>query len=383
MQDAMLTLTGYGTAQITLTATREHLSSSVTISPAPIQYRVVRVGAHENFTGLSCALDVDGHPYCWSRNLYSQTIPHQWFTVAGDTTPVPLALKTALTFDSLAVGFEHACALTHGGDAYCWGDNNVGQSGTGSTDFDWTPTPRLVTGGHHFLNITLADGRSCGAATDGVAYCWGDNSLNDDFGNGAPGDFSTPVVAATGVQLKSIRLDGSSHNAGASCGISTASIATCWGINTLGAAGIGQVSAHVLPPTAVAAPEQLQSVVPGGEHTCGLGVSGQAYCWGNAQGGAITMPDEVRGYPTPLPVSGSTRYLSLAAALYHTCGLAVDRSVWCWGLGFGTTPVRINIPDPVTDLDTSIFTECAVTTKQQAWCCSSATAGPKQVYGGP
>jgi alpha-tubulin suppressor-like RCC1 family protein len=44
-----------------------------------------------------------------------------------------------LVFQSVTVGFSHACGLVKGGDVYCWGNNRYGQLGDGSTTTRITP----------------------------------------------------------------------------------------------------------------------------------------------------------------------------------------------------------------------------------------------------
>jgi alpha-tubulin suppressor-like RCC1 family protein len=46
-----------------------------------------------------------------------------------------------LTFTQIGVGVAHSCGLTGEGDIYCWGDNQSGQLGIGSTTRHLTPVP--------------------------------------------------------------------------------------------------------------------------------------------------------------------------------------------------------------------------------------------------
>lgn len=89
----------------------------------------------------SCGLAVDGAAYCWGLNSQGRL-------GIGDGAPepcgydgregcssAPMAVKTgpgALRFKSLSTGLEFSCAVSTDGDAYCWGDNQRGQLGTGN-----------------------------------------------------------------------------------------------------------------------------------------------------------------------------------------------------------------------------------------------------------
>jgi alpha-tubulin suppressor-like RCC1 family protein len=44
----------------------------------------------------------------------------------------------------LALGWDHSCARFTGGDVQCWGLNNAGQIGDGTTMDKPTPTPTPV-----------------------------------------------------------------------------------------------------------------------------------------------------------------------------------------------------------------------------------------------
>ena len=70
----------------------------------------------------------------------------------------------------MSAGRLQTCALTSGGQAYCWGSNSNGELGTG--DSVTIQIPRPVTGGLSFTSLNVGQGSSCGIA-NGAAYCWG------------------------------------------------------------------------------------------------------------------------------------------------------------------------------------------------------------------
>ncbi len=65
----------------------------------------------------------------------------------------------------------HTCGLTSAGEAFCWGDNDVGAIGDGTTGGRRMPV--AVAGGHRFASISAGLRHTCGRRMDGTVYCWG------------------------------------------------------------------------------------------------------------------------------------------------------------------------------------------------------------------
>ncbi|HUF34744.1 MAG TPA: hypothetical protein VMN37_02285 [Gemmatimonadales bacterium] len=103
-----------------------------------------------------------------------------------------------LTFTSLAGGGSHTCGLTAAGVAYCWGNNFSGQLGrtAGNEPGDPNPTPAPIDAALAFTSLAAGSTHTCGVATDGVAWCWGNNirgQLGTTVNNGS--DAPTPPQA--------------------------------------------------------------------------------------------------------------------------------------------------------------------------------------------
>ena len=93
-------------------------------------------------------------------------------------------------------GNGHACAITHYGEVYCWGNNSSAQLGWGETEYTTENKSagyarKVVTGaqnsGSGFLSnvvdLSLGVDHSCALTNAGDIYCWGDNTAKELGGN--------------------------------------------------------------------------------------------------------------------------------------------------------------------------------------------------------
>ncbi|MGE5230813.1 MAG: Ig-like domain-containing protein [Deltaproteobacteria bacterium] len=156
--------------------------------------RYAEVSAGVRFT---CAVEsTTSTADCWGLN---EVDAHQLGTSTLDTVQSsPVAVNGGLRFSQLATGQGFACGVTTGDQGYCWGDNSLGQLGIGGGPTPVQPGPQAVTGSLAFSAIDAGYFHACGVTTGGVAWCWGraQDGLNPDasaLGNGATGVSGSPV----------------------------------------------------------------------------------------------------------------------------------------------------------------------------------------------
>jgi alpha-tubulin suppressor-like RCC1 family protein len=139
------------------------------LSPALIfdsrSYTQVSAGAAHT-CGVSAAA-----VYCWGRNNEGQ-IGTGATSLSPSLSPEP-ALGILGQTRAIDAGDTHSCAITFGGETYCWGDNTHGQLGDGTNAL--SPRGTLVIGGLIFFSITAGHSHSCGTRQNGATYCWGWN----------------------------------------------------------------------------------------------------------------------------------------------------------------------------------------------------------------
>lgn len=133
------------------------------------------------------------------------------------------------------------------------------------------------------------------------------------------------VTAVAEAFVPMLIVAGGSH----SCALSAAGRAYCWGDNNLGQLGVAQGIELAKSPIKVSTDVVFTSLAAGGLHTCGLTVSGDAYCWGFNRSGQLGSLTQLT---TPTRVSGGVPpMMQLSAGANHTCGLTRAGVVYCWG----------------------------------------------------
>lgn len=258
------------------------------------------------------------------------------------TAPEPPALAaaatTALAFYQLSTGDAHTCGVTTDHRAYCWGDNQYGRLGDGTTVDRLTPV--AVVGGLSFRQISAGVNTTCGVTTDFRAYCWGWN-VGGQLGDGTRSDRVRPVRVGGGKLFRTVET-GFWH----SCGMSYPdNRALCWGTGGDGQLGDGTGATRLLP-VAVAGARQFRQVTVGYFHSCGVTTENWAYCWGNSQYGQVG--DSTGGWIRlkPVKVAGTRQYRQIDGGSYHTCAVTTDYRAYCWGrndagqIGDGTLSSR-------------------------------------------
>ena len=175
---------------------------------------------------------------------------------------VPLTGVTAI-----AGGSFHACALTSGGGVKCWGDNNNGRLGDGTTIARLTPVDVLTSPGGVPLSgvvaIAVENSHTCALTDAGAVKCWGANT------DGQLGD-DTTVAKHTPVDASGLSATNTSITAGLyhTCAVTSASGAKCWGSNYYGQLGVKSTVKRLTPVNVSGLATGVADVTAGGYFTC-------------------------------------------------------------------------------------------------------------------
>ncbi|NDK90971.1 protein kinase [Gordonia desulfuricans] len=269
---------------------------------------------------------------------------------------------------SIATDGQSSCALRDG-SVYCWGSNDRGTLGDGTTTSHSTPT--RIPGLSDVTAIAMGGLGSACAISDGDVFCWGANLVG-----GAPSEYHSPT-----------RVDGVTDASAISVGLATCAISNgdlyCWGNNVYGQTGDPAATGFQKTPTKVSGLNDVRAVSANTNNTCAVTGDGAAWCWGkNDQGQVGDGTTTVR--KTPTRVSGLTGVSAIDTGLDSMCAIA-DGTPWCWGnngsgqLGNGTeqsssTPVRVGGVSGARAIATVISGACASTGAGDVWCWGSRSS---------
>ncbi|HVH66599.1 MAG TPA: hypothetical protein VM716_01900 [Gemmatimonadales bacterium] len=264
-------------------------------------------------------------------------------------TPTPVA--GGLVFAAVIPAEASTCGVTTAGAVYCWGANDAGQLGDGSTIGRTSPV--AVVGGLSFATVSTLLGHTCGVTTGGAVYCWGGNHAGQ-LGDGTTTNRSSPVAVQGGLTFATVSV-GPFHT----CGVTTAGAAYCWGQNVSGELGDGKpFESSRTSPVAVVGGLTFATVSLGYAHTCGVTTGGAAFCWGSNSAGQLgdrTAVDRSMPALVKTLAEGGLTVATLRTGGVYTCAVTSRYAAYCWGwnyhgqLGDGTTtnqasPVRVAPP---------------------------------------
>ena len=304
-------------------------SVPVDVSGLPGEVAAISAGGH------TCAVTRMGGVLCWGHNADGRLGDG---TLTDSRVPVPVS-GLADGVASVDVGNTHTCALTTEGGVKCWGRNDYGQIGDGTTTVRLAPVdvPGLTTG---IRAIAAGGGHTCALTTSGGVKCWGSNYAGQ-LGNGTTTDSSVPVEVS-GLSSGVVAITTGIYHA---CALGSGGGVTCWG-----ALGAEQTDGGGLNSTFALVPRQVPgltsgvaSIAAGGSQTCAILFGGGAKCWGDNRHGQLgngttnlsTIPVAVKGLASGV--------MAMSANYGHTCALMDSGGARCWGsndagvLGNGST----------------------------------------------
>lgn len=317
----------------------------------------------------SCAVTSSGRVRCWGGNDSGQlgigtmsATPEARPASEVQRVTMPIGVGPLQGVDEVDGGLFFSCARLASGEVLCWGADDRGQLGQGSTSPSPRPLARRLL--HRDGTIPFDDAvalgvgasHACAVLRGGGVACWGSN---DDLQAGGGDNPQTTARSVPGVTGASAVSSGNEST----CALLSSGRVSCWGSNDSGQLGRGMVAADTASPAevvAVAGPGALtgiDQVAVGDDHACALTSSGEVLCWGANDYGQLGDGTTTASARPVYVRDGAARLgavTEISAGWTHTCALLSTGGVRCWGrnqvgqLGDGTTSSR---SQPVAVLD--------------------------------
>ncbi|MED5486435.1 MAG: hypothetical protein VYB40_01860, partial [Candidatus Thermoplasmatota archaeon] len=282
--------------------------------PAPTGRNVSQIAAGWYHT---CVVLDDGSMTCWGENSKGQLgmgnttdLGQQSDQVGDSISYVPL--PSGVTVSDMALGRDHTCVLYDTGDVACWGGNDYGQLGIGSTEDILDESAETLTNisfpsGRYAIDITAGEGFTCALLDNNQAICWGLNDVGQ-LGLGHSNNYgdssSEPISSLSSISLTAT---GSTTIRTIDAGYDHVCVALnnnyvkCWGGNLFGHLGIGVSGPNAhrgddvnemganLPSIALGSSPNPIAVEVGENFACMLKQAGNmpVKCWGTSVNGRL------------------------------------------------------------------------------------------------
>jgi alpha-tubulin suppressor-like RCC1 family protein len=316
--------------------------SMPTPTPIPGLTNVTALAAGSVFT---CALVSEGTVRCWGDNTMGELGTG---SCQASATPVQVSALDGVV--KIAAGYDFACAIVSGGAVKCWGNNGAGQLGTAEPAT--SSAPLTVPNLRNATAIATGYGHACAVVDDGAVWCWGDNhwgqlGTGDTLSSSAPVQVVNLDGGASAVVTMFDRYPGAEppssddHVGGATCALLSKGTVMCWGTNRFGELGRSSTSTFAVPrPDSVVNLTGAAALAGGSRTACAIVSNGNIVnCWGRNSSGEIgngARPEDTGMVPSPTTVKDLTGAVRLAVGYLHACALLSDGSVKCWGSNAAT-----------------------------------------------
>jgi alpha-tubulin suppressor-like RCC1 family protein len=324
-------------------------------------------------------------------NYYNQIKIYNVSPSAGLTTGGQLVTINGAEFSN------YIQAVTIGG-AECTNLNVI--SGTQLTCNVGASTEGLV-------DVTIDEGGNQGTMTNGFRYYAPMTVTGIDPDSGPTAGGTDVTIDGTGFSIKDTNFTQvTTGGLGAfyfACAIGLDGQAYCWGSNGYGALGNDAVSSSGVPipvdTSGVLSGLSIKQISAGSYHTCVIASDDRVYCWGDNDDGQLGNNSNVSS-TTPVAVytTGALNGLTIkqiSAGVTHTCAIASDDKVYCWGdddgtpgsYGSGTKstiPVSFHTTGALNGLtakqvSAGRYQTCAIASDDNAYCWGWSTNYPKAV----
>ncbi len=324
---------------------------------------IVLAGGFEHY----CAVVGGGGLRCWGKNDSGDIGDG----TSSGTAPAPVGVSGGASWTTVAVGGSHTCAIRTDGSLWCWGSGTSGQLGDGRSSGSAVDPARVGTD-TDWTMVAAGVASTCAIKSDGSLYCWGNNS------DGQLGVMASEVDVPT--RVNGVWVSIAMHGAH-SCALQAGGLLFCWGSNKEGQIGDGTLDSQPLPERVGAGTGWVQVTVGGDVDndgfTCAIRAPGTLWCWGAGSNGVLGSTH--MNQEAPVQIGAATDLVELSADDRHVCGVRSDGTLWCWGQNMSDDCGQTGVP--MLDMPTQVGTRtdwvhvqaardstCALASDGSVWC---------------
>ncbi len=290
----------------------------------------------------------------------------------GDWQELP---GVANAVDVAVGGGSIRCIAFADGTVRCWGSDDHGQLGQGTSGQGEAILPRPVPGITDAKAVAAGQSFACALLRDGTVKCWGDNgwyelaqgSIQPAIGGGSGELPNGPELCGgnKACSTRALTVPGVANATQISaayasvCAVIGDGSIKCWGFRAVGVLGDGieteagrcnNIGCFPRAPVTVSGIGNAVKVAMYAYHACAVLADGGLKCWGtNATGnlgiGNTTGPESCTSAAgtflgnacskSPVVVPGLTNVKDVDVGAHSTCAVLGDGTARCWGQNRG------------------------------------------------
>lgn len=267
----------------------------------------------------NCSINSSGSLLCWGYDNNGE-LGRGTTGVTSYVQQAPNGLTGA--FEKVSTSYS-ACAIKNDGALYCWGNNTYGQLGLNNLTTPYT-TPQLISG-FTASDVAVATSNICIITITGIKCAGYNNYGTVGDGTNIDRDEFTSVSTLAGAQ-KVVSTTSTF------CALFTGGRVRCWGYGLSGQLGNGLGTNSNVPVLPIGMDSGVTKIAasPGISSICAL-QSGEVYCWGYNGRGTIGNGNLInQSTPYKITSLGSDN-ADLFVSGQHACVIKNAGTVYCWG----------------------------------------------------
>jgi len=256
-------------------------------------------------------------------------------TATDDSSnPIPQPVQFHFTVGrviDISAGNQHCLSAMSGGTVKAWGYNVYGQ--VGDVDGISINTPVTVEGITNVSAVAAGRYHSAALIQDGTIRTWGSNS-EGQLGDGGTGSSDTPVLVSginNAVAVAAGVSDHFAYGGNHTLALLDDGTVVAWGSNDYGQLGNDSTSDSNIP-VPVSGITNAVAIAAGGFHSLALMSDGTIKAWGRNSYGQLGN-SSIEDSGTPVSVGGISNAVAVAAGRLHSLALLSDGRIKAWGEG--------------------------------------------------